>query len=911
MFNHNNTNPQRDWRDRATSVSSTQTSSSSSTLHIAQRRRTSAAHVRPAGPPPNLPMPSIPTSAEIQEPHYAQYAMYSQQDLPPTPYHRATPSPNLTALATFSQARQQQQQQQYQQPISPSEETLSDSPPPSFLPLPVTRTTPAPHRYERDHHTDTHLLAPPDQHSSSTHRRPSPRRTLTRALELAREAVTLDATNDDPYAAVIAYGKSVALLSEVMERVRRGEESTERRRSESNGRRRSIVAQEEEIRRLKSIHDTYADRMSILSLIYHIPPQHHLDGLYSTSTSTTSTQPPSPTSSTSPTSESSANQPSPRTDAFYIDNPLSLTSEEHAFEENMDNIGIAMYEPQNQPGTPSTITPPTYHPYSSRHESQPQVAVTSHRSSVIGRRPRASSNLPPPPPPPSGSPPPPPVSVIVDAAPDIPVPQAVSRSRAGSVNGHQRTGSGSRLESLREETERFEVINEMGLSPSPRASVFQDASRHTRHESHPLPPIPDPSPTSSDGFTPRTDVPPPLTTSRPRGSSIRSNYDAPQLINTSTNMGTISQRRMKTPAPPLHPVRAPSPTDSTESHGSVGSLPKTPAPVPQIPVNGIRTRASSQPGRRPSVVAGFQQDQPPLPATAGSNGAHLIRSLSTRKSRPPPPLPLVSTDCLPSNLPPTANFLATNGPLTPTSPLPSAPPADPLRKPYHLMNLLRNTMMSQSGGYVTRRLHVPQEVWSQGGVKLPNLGEKIRVVEILSASLEDLATTSSEYFGAGNVGSGLALGIGAIGRKEGEAWVSKLEEFSSVCENVVANFGKKLGVGEGFVSKKPTGMSLLGGKLSRRLDRLTNAKNLESPGMYVQGLKQLFLHAQLLDEHTQAVLASAPVYDAMPNNARNAAETKLRRSSEFFASVVLTFVIRDLSLLLDKYAKKCEKWLAE
>ena len=48
-----------------------------------------------------------------------------------------------------------------------------------------------------------------------------------------------------------------------------------------------------------------------------------------------------------------------------------------------------------------------------------------------------------------------------------------------------------------------------------------------------------------------------------------------------------------------------------------------------------------------------------------------------------------------------------------------------------------------------------------------------------------------------------------------------------------------------------------------------------------------------------------------PQDIRGAVEMKLRRSSEFFASVVLTFVVRDLSQLLDKYAKKCEKWLAE
>lgn len=62
----------------------------------------------------------------------------------------------------------------------------------------------------------------------------------------------LDSTNDDPYAAVVAYGHSVALLSQVMERVMRGEDSTESHRKQ-NGRRRSVVAQEEEVRRLKAI----------------------------------------------------------------------------------------------------------------------------------------------------------------------------------------------------------------------------------------------------------------------------------------------------------------------------------------------------------------------------------------------------------------------------------------------------------------------------------------------------------------------------------------------------------------------------------------------------------------------------------------------------------------------------------
>jgi hypothetical protein len=73
------------------------------------------------------------------------------------------------------------------------------------------------------------------------------------------------------------------------------------------------------------------------------------------------------------------------------------------------------------------------------------------------------------------------------------------------------------------------------------------------------------------------------------------------------------------------------------------------------------------------------------------------------------------------------------------------------------------------------------------------------------------------------------------------------------------------------------------------------------------------MHAQLLDEHTRAILShpTAPAYAAFPLDVRGFAEQKLKRISEFFARVVLTFVIRDLSQLLDKYVKKCEKWLAE
>ena len=70
-----------------------------------------------------------------------------------------------------------------------------------------------------------------------------------------------------------------------------------------------------------------------------------------------------------------------------------------------------------------------------------------------------------------------------------------------------------------------------------------------------------------------------------------------------------------------------------------------------------------------------------------------------------------------------------------------------------------------------------------------------------------LLTLSAEFCGP-SVSSGFALGVGSVGRKEGEVWAVKLEELSNVCDGVVANFGKKLGVGEGFVARKSTGVCL-------------------------------------------------------------------------------------------------------
>lgn len=232
----------RDWHERPVVVAAAAGSSSPSPSFVStssafsQRRRSSAAHTRPAVPPPNLPIPSVPVPVPDISSIYSNGRASRISS-----FIRPGASPNLAAVVSFPHASTS-----HTAPAdSPHIEELSDPPPPSYLRYSSASRIP---EMLRDSTPDPPL--PPSRDSRGEQRLPSSRRALTRALELAREAVQLDSMNDNPEAAVQAYGRSVALLSEVMERVRRGEDSTD---SNRRRRRRSVAAQEEEIRRLQNI----------------------------------------------------------------------------------------------------------------------------------------------------------------------------------------------------------------------------------------------------------------------------------------------------------------------------------------------------------------------------------------------------------------------------------------------------------------------------------------------------------------------------------------------------------------------------------------------------------------------------------------------------------------------------------
>ena len=291
---------------------------------LSQRRRSSAFHP-PQPPPPSQPIPSIPvlSTSPISPSDGLSFIDDSALISPPGMMQTLALPVASSRLPTVSPFPQSESRHTVSN-IAPSLSTNGTRSPPR-------QRTHSPPFQHPEMASDPLALSTRGSQPSAERSRPSSRRALTKALELAREAVKLDSTNDDPYGAVVAYGKSVALLSKVMERVINGEDSHESVRRKG-GRRRSVVAQEEEVRRLKAIvratfaptfvfvlimftiqHDTYAERMNILSLIYSIPPPPHSPStpyLSSVSTSTDSTRPPSPGSPPSDSSDHLSREPS-------------------------------------------------------------------------------------------------------------------------------------------------------------------------------------------------------------------------------------------------------------------------------------------------------------------------------------------------------------------------------------------------------------------------------------------------------------------------------------------------------------------------------------------------------------------------------------------------------------------------
>ena len=132
------------------------------------------------------------------------------------------------------------------------------------------------------------------------------------------------------------------------------------------------------------------------------------------------------------------------------------------------------------------------------------------------------------------------------------------------------------------------------------------------------------------------------------------------------------------------------------------------------------------------------------------------------------------------------------------SPLPEPIPPLLLHRPFHLLRQLRNTIISPAGGYATRRLHIPREVWSQGGAKLASLETKVKVIELLVFQLKAVETAGMYFLLDKSGGRG----------SSSQDFIKALDDLDGLFDECQKMLGKKLGLSlAGAKGKKLTGVS--------------------------------------------------------------------------------------------------------
>ncbi|KAM0749854.1 hypothetical protein T439DRAFT_381412 [Meredithblackwellia eburnea MCA 4105] len=357
----------------------------------------------------------------------------------------------------------------------------------------------------------------------------------------------------------------------------------------------------------------------------------------------------------------------------------------------------------------------------------------------------------------------------------------------------------------------------------------------------------------------------------------------------------------------------------------LGTFESAPPALPQgSPQTGlvVSTRSSSSGpnfGRKSSVPTPTALYAPPLPGLNRTNSHSSQGSLSDREGltgispRLPSPNPSVRAETpmsatfsrfpAPSTStagPPTSSLFLANPPPpepTPTFPLP------PLRRPFHLMRQICQSI--ESGAYITPRLYVPKQMWSQAGVKLVAVETKVRMLDLLLTGLE----------GADKAGEGLVRLQGfweGVRAKEGAAAFAKeLEDLEGLMSGIQSTLAKKLGYGSS--GKKTTGASFSAwsSKISRSLDRVTNGRSLDSPATYVESISRVFRHAQSIDNHLVALAVADGGYGSLESRETQRIEKGLRRASDFFGQVICQFILRDLGIFLDKYVKRGGAWVGD
>lgn len=127
----------------------------------------------------------------------------------------------------------------------------------------------------------------------------------------------------------------------------------------------------------------------------------------------------------------------------------------------------------------------------------------------------------------------------------------------------------------------------------------------------------------------------------------------------------------------------------------------------------------------------------------------------------------------------------------------SEPLVSGVRRPFYLMRLIAGSI--ETGGYITPRLYVPKELWSQAGVKLVALETKVRMLDLLYTGLDGFERFDELLLRQNSDARGT--------REQAVRMVQELDAFGDLQDMIQTTLFKKLGYSPTAAGKKVNAVS--------------------------------------------------------------------------------------------------------
>lgn len=254
----------------------------------------------------------------------------------------------------------------------------------------------------------------------------------------------------------------------------------------------------------------------------------------------------------------------------------------------------------------------------------------------------------------------------------------------------------------------------------------------------------------------------------------------------------------------------------------------------------------------------------------------------------------------------------------------------------------------QGGGYVTGSLYVPCSVWHkpEAWIFISNLGDKVKALEIMQESLRTVQDAAVALFGsiarlharspraverAGSLNSLQIDPLDGVRSRAVQQWISALDGLLATLGQLELAMGKKLGLGEGVGggagsvsrTKRVRNWST---RVARKSFGVASGKSSGIVGVeYVEALRAVCGGVRMLNGHACAVARLTPQspqsqvteekptggtdadlvkalsreYQGLPQQQVVDVRAALERIAGAMAAIVVPFVLRDLSVLME------------